>query len=178
VDINNPDKAEFLRLYTPIQPKLFSFILAMIHNRKDAEELFQETSVILWDKYDKFNGEMIFDTWAIGIARNKVLEYLRQNKKQKKMLSDKFYLEISGLAEKSLDDVHCRIEALKSCVEKLNLTDRRLLSMHYYQNKSVRDISQEIGRSTNSLYKSFVRIIVLLRGCIHRQLEHGVIHEV
>ena len=44
---NNGKNAQFLRLYTGIQPKLFSFLRAVIHNYADAEELFQDTAIVV-----------------------------------------------------------------------------------------------------------------------------------
>lgn len=177
MNYQGPQKAEFLYLYTPVQPKLFSFILAIVHNRNDAEDLLQETSVLLWDKYEKYNKEMNFNAWATGIARNKVLEYLRRNRKTKMVFGDCFYEEMSSLAEQSSDDVSNRIEALDSCVKKLNSSDRKLLNLRFYHNKVVREISQQTGRPANSIYNSLARIILLLRDCVSRQLRPGVIYE-
>jgi RNA polymerase sigma-70 factor (ECF subfamily) len=168
---DNHNKAEFLRLYTAIQPKLYSYILAVVHNRSDAEDLFQEASVVMWDKYEMYDREQAFGAWAIGIAKNKVFEYLRNNKKTKVVLSDQFYCDISELAEKTTDDVKARIEALNDCMGQLREKDRKLMSLRFYSKKTVRDISQLLERSTNSLYKSYTRIICLLQECVSRKLD-------
>jgi len=54
MNTNGSEHARFLRLYAGIQNKLFAFILSVVHNRNDAEELFQETSVILWERFDTY----------------------------------------------------------------------------------------------------------------------------
>ncbi|MBL7215512.1 MAG: hypothetical protein ISS71_07515 [Phycisphaerae bacterium] len=62
-----------------IQAKLYLFILGAVYNRSDADELFQETAVVLWGRFDKYREDSCFCAWAISIAKNKVLEYLRKN---------------------------------------------------------------------------------------------------
>ena len=165
--------ARFLRLYTKVQAKLYSYILAVVHNRSDAEELFQETAVILWDSFDKYDEQYSFNAWAIGIAKNKIFEYLRENKKTKKIFSDVVYKELANIAEQDTEDITERLENVKHCFGKLNMSDRKLLMAKFFQDNSVRQISQLTGRSTNSLYKSFTRIIVQLRKCITHQRLSG-----
>jgi DNA-directed RNA polymerase specialized sigma24 family protein len=40
--------ASFFRLYNSIHTRLYSLLLMMVHNEKDAEDLLQETATILW----------------------------------------------------------------------------------------------------------------------------------
>ncbi len=162
--------ARFLRMYASIQTKLFAFILAVIHNRSDAEELFQETSVILWEQFAQYREEGSFAAWAIGIAKNKVLEYLRENQRSKKIFSDPFYLKIAELSEKAPDDISPRISALKSCLENLKESDRKLIAFRFHKKVTIKMLSQLTGRSTDSLYKTMARILYMLRGCIERKV--------
>ncbi len=45
---------EFMRLYTQHQRRLYVYLLSLLHNVADAEELMQQTSYILWKKFDTF----------------------------------------------------------------------------------------------------------------------------
>ena len=162
--------ARFLRMYTKVQPRVFAFILSVIHNRSDADELFQETNVILWERFDQYREETPFAAWAIGIARNKVLEYLRKNKQSRMLFADRFYEQIAEASANSEDDLTGRMSALKFCLEKLKSPDRKLLSLRFNRDYTVKMLSQLTGRSTDSLYKSMARIMHLLKGCIERKL--------
>ena len=173
MDNDKAKNARFLRLYTQVQARLYSYILGVVHNRSDADELFQETAVILWDSFEKYDGRHYFGSWAIGVARNKIFEYLRENKKTKKIFSDAVYKEIADIAERSPDDISDRMEHVSHCIGKLKDSDQKLMISKYFNNNSVRQISQMTGRSTNSLYKSFSRIIIQLRRCITRQMVAG-----
>ena len=167
-----PDNARFLRLYTNIQSKLYFYVLAVIHNRQDADDIFQETVVTLWDNFDKYQEGTSFGAWAIGIAKNKVFDYLRENKKTKKLFDDSIYSQLSELAEDKQDDFVDRQETLTSCIKKLKPSDDKLLTLRYHKSASMRQMSQMTGRSCDSLYKSMARIISQLRKCMkYKRLE-------
>ena len=167
---NSMQHARFLRMYASVQTKLYAFILSIIHNRSDADELFQETSVILWEQFENYKEESPFAAWALGIAKNKVLEYLRANKRSRKIFSDTFYEQIVQVSETARDDISHRMSALKSCLEKLKAADQKLIAFRFHKNVAIKMISQHSGRSTDSLYKSMSRIMHMLRGCIERKL--------
>lgn len=170
---NSSQHARFLRLYTGIQTKLFAFILSVVHNRNDAEELFQETSVILWERFETYESDKPFAPWALGIARNKVLEYLRANKRSRKLFSDSVYGQILQIAEGGEDDISQRVSALKTCLQSLKDVDRKLISFRFHENIPVKLLSQHTGRSADSLYKSLSRILHFLKLCIDRKLAGG-----
>ncbi|MEJ5261020.1 MAG: sigma-70 family RNA polymerase sigma factor [Anaerohalosphaeraceae bacterium] len=167
---NSSQHARFLRLYAGIQTKLFAFILSVVHNRNDAEELFQETSVILWERFETYDSDKSFASWALGIARNKVLEYLRANKRSRKLFSDSVYEQILRIAESGEDDISQRVSALKTCLQTLKEMDRKLISFRFHENIPVKLLSQHTGRSADSLYKSLSRIFHFLKLCIERKL--------
>ena len=160
----------FLRFYSGIQIKLYAFILAIVHNQNDAEDLLQETSVVLWNKFDDFEEGKNFSAWAIGIAKNKILEYLRENKRTKMVFTDGFYRNISDMAGDSTDDVQDRINAVEKCLKKLSNADRKLLSMRYKKNVPINQISKLMGRPSGGVYKTFSRIILVLRNCVTQSL--------
>ncbi len=167
---NSSQHARFLRMYTSVQAKIFAFILSVIHNRSDADELFQETSVILWEQFENYREESPFAAWAIGIAKNKVLEYLRENQRSKKIFPDQFYQQIAEVSEKASDDIPQRISALKSCLEKLKISDQKLIAFRFHKKLTIKMLSQLTGRSTDSLYKTMSRILHMLKGCIERKV--------
>jgi RNA polymerase sigma-70 factor (ECF subfamily) len=167
---NSSQHARFLRMYASVQTKLYAFILSVVHNRSDADELYQETSVILWEKFENYRDDCSFAAWAIGIAKNKILEYLRENKRSKKIFPDQFYQQIAAVSEGAADDIPLRMSALQSCLERLKVSDQKLIAFRFHKNITIKMLSQLTGRSTDSLYKTMSRIMHMLKGCIERNL--------
>src|SRR5262245_57502343 len=80
--------AEFASLLERHQTQLFSYIYSLVRDLNDADDLFQQTSLILWDKFDQFDGEKSFIAWSCGVARYEVLNFLRSRSRQRLYFSD------------------------------------------------------------------------------------------
>ena len=59
------------------QSQLFGYIYSLVRDLDDADDLFQQTSLVLWDKFDLFDPSRSFVGWACGVARYEVLNFLR-----------------------------------------------------------------------------------------------------
>lgn len=162
----------FFEQYNQIQTRLYAFILMMVHNECDAEDLLQETSAILWERFEEFERGTNFKAWAFAIAKNRSCVFLRKNKNSRLSFMDEIYEKIPSIANQVLDNQVYRVKALKQCITKLPLKDRQLLRMRYKENIVPKALSEITGRSLNGLYKSLTRVHSLLRDCIMRTLRH------
>ena len=59
---------EFARLIRESHRELFGFIFAMLQNRADAEDVYQQTALMLWKKFAEFMPGTNFTGWAIRVA--------------------------------------------------------------------------------------------------------------
>src|SRR5687768_4964962 len=66
--------AEFLKLFLAHQGDLKAFLASVVRDRGAVEDLFQETSLVLWQKYGEYDPARPFGAWARGIAANKILQ--------------------------------------------------------------------------------------------------------
>ena len=64
---------EFLRLLMANQKRIYAFILATVPNRQDADDLFQETVLLMWSKFDDFQRGTSFVAWGITVAKYQIL---------------------------------------------------------------------------------------------------------
>jgi len=76
-DIKTGSKA-FLALLVPNQMRIQAFILTLVPNVADAEDIYQETVYVMWDKISTFEIGTDFVAWAVTIAKFKILELLRR----------------------------------------------------------------------------------------------------
>ncbi len=162
--------SKFFSLYTGIHGRLLSYIMMMVHNQSAAEDLLQETLVVMWENFDKFQEGTNFAAWSIAIARNKSLEYLRENRKTRTIFDNDTYEKLSYVAENSSADHGQRVSALDNCIKKLNKSDQKILDLRYRHNIPVKHISLQIGRPVSSVYLHISGILGLLRVCVSRTL--------
>jgi RNA polymerase sigma-70 factor (ECF subfamily) len=52
--------------------------MTLVFSHQDAEEVFQNTSVVLWNKFGEFQPGSNFFAWASQVAYYEVLNYMRQ----------------------------------------------------------------------------------------------------
>ena len=50
--------------------------LALLPNEQDAQDVFQRTSLVLWQKFDQFDSDRDFLPWACGVAHYEVRNFL------------------------------------------------------------------------------------------------------
>ena len=74
---NLHSEGEFVRLYTASSRRIYTYILTLLPNRTDAEDVFQDVSVLLWEKFPEFTPGTQFSAWACRIAYFKALSFGR-----------------------------------------------------------------------------------------------------
>jgi RNA polymerase sigma-70 factor (ECF subfamily) len=166
-----PREAEFARHLRSIQTRLYSCIHSLTRDLNDADDLFQQTALILWKKFDDFDRDRSFFSWACGIARLEVRNFLRSRGRQRLYFSDDLNLLLIEAQEAlTSDEEEERREALAKCITKLRERDRELLMECYQDQKGVNEAAGSRGRSPQSVYNSLRRIRRALYECIDRTL--------
>ncbi|MBX3412463.1 MAG: sigma-70 family RNA polymerase sigma factor [Pirellulales bacterium] len=162
---------EFVGLFTLNARRIYGFILSLQPNVADADEIFQETSTVLWRKFEQFEPGTDFLAWACQIARYKVMSQRQRVGRERLQFSDEFVENVADeslLAGAALGPRHL---ALSQCIEKLHPRDRDLLSRRYQEGATTRSIAAEVGRSVDAIYKALNRIHENLFECIQRTLR-------
>lgn len=160
-----------MRLFTRHQRPLFLYLLTRIPNPVEAEEVLQETNIIIWRKFHQFATGSNFLAWATQIARYELLKYRERQQRDKLRFSDRLVEELTE--EEVEDPIHWeqRREALIQCLKKLRAKDRELIERRYRPGESGLSLAEFMERPVNSVYQSLGRIRRTLLECIHRELN-------
>lgn len=162
--------AAFVQLFTHHQRRLFLYILSQIPNPIEAEEVLQETNVVIWSKYATFREGTNFLAWVSQIANFEVMKYRTKKRRDRARFSDQFLETISREALERSDELEERRSALVECIAKLRTSDRELIEQRYAPGEKAKDVAAHIGRPANSVYQSLGRIRRVLLDCIQRRL--------
>jgi RNA polymerase sigma-70 factor (ECF subfamily) len=162
---------EFAEVLRPNQARIYGYIHSLIPDMTDADDLMQQTTLILWKKFDEYDRGRSFFSWACGIARLEVANFLRSRGRRRRYFSDDLNLMlIEAHEEMSSDELEDRREALSRCIEKLHERDRDLIAECYGDEEGIHAAADRRGRSTQSIYNSLRRIRQTLFECITRTL--------
>ena len=160
----------FFKLYTSVHLRLYAYIMTIVHNYEDADDILQETASLLWEKFDQYVQGTNFGAWAVTIARYKAMQFLTNNKTTRMVFGEEFYKQVSEYSQQATSDVAEREKVLDDCIKELSERNKKLLSLRYHKGASIRSISQMTGRPANTLYQSFWRITESLRNCIRKRM--------
>jgi RNA polymerase sigma-70 factor (ECF subfamily) len=163
--------AEFAERLRRDQTRLYGYIHSLVRDLNDADDLFQQTTLILWRKFGEFDRRRDFFAWACGVARLEVANFLRGRSRQRLYFSDDLNLMLAeAQAEVTDGELEARRDALARCAEKLRQRDRELLDECYGEPAGVSRAADRRGRSPQSVYNSLRRIRRALFECIARAM--------
>lgn len=160
---------QFAEQFLLSQRSVYAYIVSMLPNRTDAEEVFQQTSLILWRKWADFDPEREFDRWACGIAHNEVRNYIRRAGRGSVSLTDAMLdtLGESLLAAKPRPDD--RLDALEQCLQELSVGNQELVERCYRRDEKPIELAKQLGLAPATLYMKLHRIRRALVECVERR---------
>src|SRR2546421_12319569 len=124
-------RKRLVMLMTRHQRQVFSYIYTLVPNRYDAEDLLQEASLIICEKFHEFEEGTDFVAWACQIAYWRI-RYSRQKFARAKVVFDQELVDVlAQTAGEMADELDERHEALGQCLQRLHPRDRELLLRRY-----------------------------------------------
>ncbi|MCU0749044.1 MAG: sigma-70 family RNA polymerase sigma factor [Akkermansiaceae bacterium] len=171
-DESSPHDSEIMRLLTSHQGMLYAFILSIHPNRVAAQDILQETNMVIWKKRALFEPGTNFKAWSFRFAHFQTLAHLKRVKNREWMVfSEKLMESMSEEACEALDDFDQRSGALKNCLAKLSPTDQDLIRSHYQSGLPLAELGGRLGRTRAAIKQALLRVRRNLRTCIERQLR-------
>lgn len=120
----------FVRLLGEHQGQIFGYLLALVNNLTDADDLFQRTCLVMWRKFGDFELDTNFVRWACAVARLEVLDFLRARRRKPLVFSDDLQDQLAALqSEADAEAFMERQQALAACLGKLSANDRSMVEM-------------------------------------------------
>lgn len=169
---------EFGSRFKEIQSRLHGYIFSLTRDLNDTDDLFQQTAVILWKKFDQFDSKKSFFSWACGISRLEVMNFLRKRSSKRLYFTDELNLQLMDSFEESNDlEFELRKSALERCKQYLRQKDRELVNECYAEKSGVQNVAERLDRSTQSIHNSLRRIRISLFECIQRTLSQAGVAE-
>lgn len=162
--------AGLVRLHTS---QVLAYINALLLNWSDADDLFQETCLVLWQKFDQFEPGTNFLAWALRIADNKVMKFKTKRARSAVFTADLRHAIMADVAQRSADDATASLTALSGCMDRLADSDRKMMTLCYGESIPVRQFADAIGRSPQSVHHSLCRVRKWLLDCVGRELRRA-----
>ncbi len=164
---------EFVRVYSESQDRILRFIHTLVPNRSEAEDILQETSVLLWRKWAQFDRKRDFVKWACGIARLEVFRTLREKHRTALLLNEAVLNEIADSAMNAIcarRKLEATTDALRECLKTLKPADRQLLELRYHRDQTVQQVASACGRPLSTVHDLLAKLRMRLLRCVQQRL--------
>ena len=162
---------EFLRVFLANEREILRYVVALVPNLGDAQEIVQQTAVVLWEKFDQYDAERPFAPWACRFALNVTRQWMARRKRWKALLDGELAEELAVRREQLRSEFDARLVHLGQCLQKLPEEQRTLVDGYYFRQMDVATVSEQAERTVDAVYKALQRIRRQLRECIERSLR-------
>lgn len=163
-------RAYFEQLFADYGRRLFGYIVACLHNRQEAEEVFGETVLILWREFPRFRRDAEFMPWATRIAFNQVRKHRRKRGRQL-CFSDSLIEELAQDTASMQDRLDERRLALTHCLQQLGEKYRGLIDSFYHRRVSAGEVASKWSCSVHTVYKALKETRRRLHECVSRRIS-------
>ncbi|MCP9198341.1 RNA polymerase sigma factor [Gramella sp. GC03-9] len=172
------DSLAYGELVDRYQNFVFTVAFRMLRNREEAEEVAQDSFIKAFDSLPGFRGESKFSTWLYRIVYHKSLDRIKKNKRQQHLevieeITAQQVVEIENGLEYMIQSE--RHELIGNCIQKLSEEDAAIISLYYFEEQSVKEISVITGLTEDNikikLYRSRKRLFSLLKGYIKPEIS-------
>lgn len=164
------DYERFVSLFTRHEPGLRAFVRSLLPGWDEVDEVMQNTSLVLWRKFDQFEPGTRFLPWACTVARFEALKFRRTMARDRHVFTEELVNMLADEAAEEVDDFQDHRRALETCLSELPDRQRQILMAAYAPGRRINDVAAEIGKSATALYKSLNRTRAALSNCVQRHL--------
>lgn len=128
---------------------VFSFVMKKVKDENDADEITVNVFSKVLSKLDMFDPHFQFKTWILTIAQNTVIDFWRKkNRENEDSIEnlDEFKNQYAKSPEELLISEEEQKKIIKT-IESLDANYQDIIKLRFFEEKSIREIAEELGIS-------------------------------
>lgn len=149
---------DFIDKYGRIMYKIINDVLNREHEKTSIDECFDDSILNIWyniNSYDENRGKFV--NWFMSVCKFNAIDHKRRLNKVYDVLNindikleDKYRVENYILMNEYMDFI-------KKCINKMDITDKSILTMRYFDGYNIDKIAKTLGISNENVYSRFSR---------------------
>jgi RNA polymerase sigma-70 factor (ECF subfamily) len=170
------DQQEFTDLLKANLPAIHRFVLGMVGNHFDVEDIVQETALKAFIHFAEFRGEAKFRTWLASIARNEV-----RGKRRRESMSRMSYFESHELEQiaspRSTESPYCQYQEqefsriLEDAIASLHASESDVIRLRAFDGCDVADVAHRLSISIPATKSRYHRAVHHLSLALTRRIQ-------
>lgn len=162
------DRAAFSRCYDRYSGILFSIIVKVLNDPKEAEDVLQEVFLQIWDKAAVYKRELGAPfSWFVTMTRHKAIDRLRASQRRYRLLDE--VKEETSILMKAGSTFNSEAESretsaqVRSAVNTLPNEQRQAIELAFFGGMTQNEISQSLGQPIGTVKARIRRGMLKLR---------------
>ena len=154
------DANAFGSLYDLYYPNIFGYVLRRTANIRVTEDITSEVFFKALKNITKFNWRGVpFSAWLYRIATNEIASYFRHGSKNQVPWGDIAESNLDSIpsAEEELLEAEAELKrheqyiALHDIIHKLDIKYQEVITLRFFENKQIHEISQILGKKEGTI---------------------------
>jgi len=156
---------------------VYTLALKLLKRPEDAEEMAQDTFIKAFQKLDSYERKSKFSTWLYSITYNACISELRKRRIDFKSLEEQRF---SDQDEMKMHDFYSESKKedqekyLNLALSKLPEDDQVLVTLYYYEDQSMDEISEITGLTVSNIKVKIYRARKKMYSLLHEMLNEEI----
>lgn len=152
----------FYQLYEATRSSVYSFVLSIIKNPHDAEDILQETYISVYQSAISYQSHGKPMAWLLRIARNFTFLKLRDKKKHQALSAEEMDQWLCGQYQLDQDDKL----VLEAALNILSDEERQIITLHSISGLKHREIADLLNLKLTTVLSKYHRGLKKLKDAI------------
>lgn len=140
---------------------MHTLIIRIVGSEEDAEELTQDVFLRVFENLPYFNFKSSFSTWLYRIAYNCAISFTRSKRQQYFQIDENRLRRVDDVEVEQIEaiaDNEQKLDALARAIQQLNAEERALVTLFYYEERSISECAEIVRQSQNNIKVRLHRI--------------------
>lgn len=159
-------REEFVCLFQRYERSIYGYILSLVPNIAAADEISQNTNLLLWEEFGRFDPSKDFGVWARAVAYYQVLTYRKTRGRERVRFDSELLEALADRAAVRCDELVARQSYLIDCLAQLSEFKRQVIQLYYCLGMTAKAVAEKLGRNVAAVEKTVVRTRRTLYDCV------------
>ena len=161
----------FVAKFAHYEPDLRRFIRSLLPTATDADDVLQQTAIVIWRKFDQYDPETNFMKWACVIARFEALAYRRKMARDRLVFREDVLELMADEGAGEVENRRAEHDALETCLAAMPEKQRKFVTLAYTPGIKIKELAEEAGSSSASFYMRLKRLRHQLMECVEGKIQ-------
>lgn len=168
VRVGAGDEAAFTQLYDRFAPGLYSLMLKMVRDEREAEDVLQEGFTHVWrhaKTYDPARSSAF--TWAVMVFRNKAIDRMRGRQRRDRVVDragdDPTLSQGSDTRSAEAPTMHEEVAMVRAALEQISADQKQAIDLAFFGGLSHEEIAERLATPLGTIKARIRRGLLRLR---------------